>query len=148
MQMFQCSGKCFKKYAPWDMLKARQYSRGGRTYVNKNAINRKDVPIGELGHISNHDVSQWQLVDLLVSQHREPRVCVQLLLQTPKLLLLGPVIQGSHQHHKDNSCQDGCSLDPSYVLQGHKGNSHALKSGTVPWVPLSSYYLLLFHSDS
>ncbi len=67
-----------------------------------------DVPYDQLPYLHLHGLPAPDDVEGLLALYP--------VLQSPELPLLGPVVEGSHQHHDDHGDQDGHALDPLGVL--------------------------------
>lgn len=73
------------------------------------------LTIFDLGQVPHHHVSHRNLDDISFPHDSELLLLLNPTLQTPELLLFGPVIKCRNQDDTHNRQQDGCALNPACV---------------------------------
>ena len=69
-----------------------------------------------LDDIADHQVADLYLRRLSAADDAEGLLALDAVLEAAELLLLGPVVEGRHQHDDDHRDEDGSALDPRGVL--------------------------------
>ena len=74
------------------------------------------VLVAHLNDIADHQVADLYLRRLAAADDAEGLLALDAVLEAAELLLLGPVVEGRHQHDDDHRDEDGRALDPRGVL--------------------------------
>ena len=69
-----------------------------------------------LNDVTNDEFSDLYLDGFAPADHVEGLLALDPVLEAPELTLLGPVVEGGHEHDDDDGDQDGETLDPRRML--------------------------------
>ena len=81
-----------------------------------HVIKEHRPPLTHLNDITDHQVPDLYLRRLTAPDDAEGLLALNAVLEAAELLLLGPVVEGGHEHDDDDRDEDGGALDPRGVL--------------------------------